>query len=137
MSEDDKEDLSNIATINVQKTNPSTYKNSSYQNNSINKNGGSSQQDYQPKSKIQSQDITNNVINNQDVRKDFFNTEIVKKGKKHKVTWADKAKKQQLTNVAKVESYKNYNLGIQSIQIGGREDKEDNDETVRCKCLVF
>ena len=80
-----------------------------------------------------------NVNNNNKSRKDFFNIDIIKKGKKHKVTWADNIKKGSLYQVEKIESYKNYNLGIQNNQnsFSNKEEKEEKEESVKCKCIVF
>ena len=90
-------------------------------------------------------DITNNLIKentNEKIRRDFFSTAIVKKGKKHKVTWIDKTKKVQLTNIEYIEGYKSYNLA--AVQAPGNiinnqysANKDNEEESVRCKCLIF
>jgi len=91
-------------------------------------------------------DITNNLIKentNEQIRRDFFNTAIVKKGKKHHVTWIDKTKDVKLTNIEYIESYKSYNL--EAVKASGNiinnkysaTNKDNEEESVRCKCLIF
>jgi len=116
----EKKDLSNTQLINVKKSLAGTSTTAS--------------------------DITNNLIKentNENIRKDFFNKAIVKKGKNHKVTWIDKTKKVQLTNIEDIESYKSYNLSIVQAQgniinnqCSANKDKEE-EESVRCQCLIL
>lgn len=140
MGDEDRPDLSNTNTIKISKTQQTNSYGVAVKQPLIETNTNDlTDLNIKETSKIEEKikDKDNNTLE----RKDFFSTIIVKKGKKHKVTWADKVKKDALTHIVKIESFKNYNLGIQNYNsnnnISSPKDKEEKEETVRCKCLIF
>jgi hypothetical protein len=98
------------------------------------------------KKNISDENNDNNNITNMDLndktkgRRDYFNNEIKKKSKIHKLTWVDKINKTQpVTNIIKIDNYKNYNLyGAQNEKKLMKQDTVDDekDKTVRCKCCI-
>lgn len=77
-------------------------------------------------------------------RKDFYNNDIKKKGK-HKLTWIDKVQKDKhVASIVKVENYKNYFSNLNNTILGGpiapvesKKNDSENEEKVKCKCIIF
>jgi len=132
LEEDKKSTLDRVSTIKIQKNNTLINIKVDSSSNSNIKNEDTA---ITVKEISQDNNINNNTIN----RKDYYKNDIVKKGKKHKVTWADKAKKEPLTNIVKIDNFKNFNNTIQSTEPykSSKSKDADSDDTVRCKCIIF
>lgn len=125
------DNLSNVTIVNVQKPNQKNISSDMLQ-------------------EISSDITTKNIIKDdivvldKKVRKDVNGKSIVKKGKAHKISWVDKVKKSPLTHVIVIENYSKYiiekeeepktNTKTNSII---KNKKEEDEEPVKCKCLIF
>ena len=143
MSKDEQHVLSNIATINIKKVIP-TSANISDTSHSNGKNSIDLTNHINSQVVIKTFD-NNSADMNKGIRKDFYKTDINKKGKKHKVTWLDKInknKKDVLIDIVNIVSFKNYNGTIQD-ELDKNQNKKsfnsktDKEETVKCKCVIF